>query len=332
MPPTEHPMPEPQTSPATPASLALEIAVGIAHGDPPPGPEVTSQVRAVASAILAEPPDVIRQKLEALLLGERPSEALQWLHDSGLLATLLPELEATVNFTQEMGRRHKDVWMHTKQVVAQACPRATVRWAALLHDIGKVPTRACTEDGKVTFHGHAEAGARLFDRVARRLAIRGPLRSTVRFLILHHLRANPYDGSWTDSAVRRFDREMGEHLGDLLDLSRADITSARPHRRETAVAQIEALWERILTLRELDAVVPPLPGGLGDAIMAEFGLAPGRLIGRIKEHLEETIESGQIEPHMEATYYIEYLKNNRSRWGGPGQELGDGQGKAPPRS
>src|SRR5206468_4660141 len=188
---------------------------------------------------------------------------LQWLHDAGLLKVWLPELEATVDFSQEAGRRHKDVWEHTKQVVRQSVPRPHVRWAALLHDIGKVPTRTFTPDGGVHFHRHSEVGARMFDDVARRFGFERTLKHKVRFLILHHLRANQYDGSWTDSAVRRFDREMGEHLPDLLDLSRADITSKRPGRREEALRSISQLAGRIAELRQEEARVPALPTGLG---------------------------------------------------------------------
>ena len=165
----------------------------------------------------------------------------------------LPELEATVDFSQEAGRRHKDVWEHTKQVVRQSVPRPVVRWAALLHDIGKVPTRTFTPDGGVHFHRHAEVGARMFEDVARRFGFDKPMKQKLRFLILHHLRPNQYEAAWTDSAVRRFDREMQEHLTDLLDLSRADITSARPGKRQDALRNITELAARIQTLREEDA-------------------------------------------------------------------------------
>jgi poly(A) polymerase len=89
-----------------------------------------------------------------------------------------------------------------------------VRWAALLHDIGKVPTRVLLPDGRVTFHRHAEVGARMFDQVARRLGFDRPDKQRIRFLILHHLRANAYEIAWTDAAVRRFDHEIGPSLED----------------------------------------------------------------------------------------------------------------------
>jgi poly(A) polymerase len=280
---------------------AIQLARGLAQTP-------RSEGEATAPLPLQQiPPSRRREMLEEMLLGPRADAALQWLHDTGLLAELLPEVEATVDFTQEMDRRHKDVWKHTKQVVTQASTEPTIRWAALLHDIGKVPTRAVADNGKVTFHGHAEVGARMFDRVARRLAFPKPLRTEVRFLILHHLRANQYDGSWTDSAVRRFDREMGDHLEALLGLSRADITSARRHKREAALAQIEELAQRIRALQEIDSRKPPLPSGLGNQIMERFGLDPGRIIGQLRRQLEQAVEAGELEPFREPEYYLDYL-------------------------
>ena len=221
---------------------------------------------------------------------------------------VLPELEATVDFSQEAGRRHKDVWEHTKQVVRQSVPNPLVRWAALLHDIGKVPTRVMLPDGKVTFHRHAEIGARMWDPIAKRLGFDKLERHKIRFLILHHLRANAYEPSWTDAAVRRFDHEMGDHLDDLLDLSRADVTSRRPGRRQEAVSNIHALKVRILAIRELDARVPPLPAGLGNAIMTAFSLPPSKRIGDLRKLCEEAVEAGELAERQEADYYVEFLR------------------------
>ncbi len=259
----------------------------------------------------------VQQLLEQVLMEPHVEQALQWLHDVGLLKTILPELDATVDFTQEMDRRHKDVWKHTKQVVAQSTRQREVRWAALLHDIGKVITRALTPEGKVTFYGHAEVGARMFDRVAVRLSFEEPLRGQIRFLILHHLRANQYDGTWTDSAVRRFARDMGPQLDSLLALSQADITSARPGKRQRALAQIDELSGRIAALQEIDSRVPPLPSGLGNQIMERFQLRPSRLIGDLRRHLEQAIEEGKLEPHLDSDYYLDFLKQHPQLIGKP---------------
>lgn len=286
----------------------LEVARLVATDNRMPDPAITEAAREAAPALLELGPDRLRTGIEAVIMSKGLDLGLQWMHDSGVLRTVLPELEATVDFSQEAGRRHKDVWEHTKQVVRQSVPTPAVRWAALLHDVGKVPTRVLLPDGKVTFHRHAEIGARMFDPIAKRLGFERPLRQKIRFLILHHLRANAYEAAWTDAAVRRFDHEMGGDLDDLLDLSRADVTSRRPGRRQEAVANIHALKERILAIRELDARVPPLPPGLGNAIMEAFSLPPSRRIGDIRKLCQDAVERGELEERRDADYYVDYLR------------------------
>ncbi|HEX3694896.1 MAG TPA: HD domain-containing protein [Polyangia bacterium] len=292
---------------AAPEAL-LGVAARIADSGELPPPAVTEAAREAAAQAASIPAPRARALMESVILGRSLDLSLQWLQDSGVLRVLLPELAATVAFSQEAGRRHKDVWEHTKQVVRQSVPRPTVRWAALLHDIGKVPTRVMLPDGRVTFHRHAEVGARMFDAVSRRLGFERPDRAKVRFLILHHLRGNAYEQGWTDAAVRRFDHEMGDELEDLLDLSRADVTSRRPGRRQEAVANIHALKERILIIRELDARVPPLPPGLGNAIMEAFALPPSRRIGDLRQQCEDAIERGELEERRDAGYYVDFLR------------------------
>ncbi len=253
-------------------------------------------------------PEIVRRELEAIIMSHSAGTGLQWLHDTGVLRIWLPELAATVDFSQEAGRRHKDVWEHTKQVVFQSEPRTLVRWAALLHDVGKVPTRTFTNDGKVHFHRHSEVGARMFEDVGRRLGFDRQTHKTLRFLILHHLRANQYVETWTDSAVRRFDREMDHHLTDLLDLSRADITSRRPGKRQQALLSISTLSKRIDGLREEDAVLPLLPTGIGSVIMEHFRLPPSRMIGDLKHALERAVQDGTLEPRREADYYLVHVE------------------------
>jgi poly(A) polymerase len=291
----------------SPAGL-LDLAVAVAQGASPPPPEVNAAARATAPLLAELPAPRIRAAVEEVIMARSLEVGLQWMHDAGLLRVVLPELEATVDFSQEAGRRHKDVWEHTKQVVMQSVPNPLVRWAALLHDIGKVPTRVMLPDGKVTFHRHAEIGARMWEPIAKRLGFDKPMRQQIRFLVLHHLRANAYAPSWTDAAVRRFDHEMGEHLDDLLDLSRADVTSRRPGRRQEAVRNIHALKERILAIRELDARVPPLPPGLGNTIMEVFGLPPSKRIGDLRKLCEDAVERGELEERRDAGYYVDYLR------------------------
>jgi len=287
--------------------VLLEIAGAISNeGGRMPPDGITRVAQDHAVRLSDADPKRLRDTVEATLMGRDVDSALEWMHEGGLLRVLFPELEATVDLVQEAGRQHKDVWAHTKQVVRQTVRRPLVRWAALLHDIGKVPTRTFTEEG-VHFHGHAEVGARMFDKVQPRFAFARDERQTIRFLVKHHLRTNQYSEAWTDSAVRRFHREMGAHMTDLLDLSRADITSKRPGRRKQLLEQIAALADRVEDLAEQDAKLPPLPGGVGNAIMEAFELAPSRLIGDLKRALEGAIGTGELEPRREDAYYVAYL-------------------------
>ncbi|MBK6520412.1 MAG: HDIG domain-containing protein [Polyangiaceae bacterium] len=261
----------------------------------------------------------LRARLDEVLMSTDAEAGLDALLESGALVALLPEVEAMVGFGDGEWR-HKDVWKHTKQVVRQAVPRIEIRWAALLHDIGKVKTRTISPDGEVHFFGHAEKGARMFDKLNRRLPIfskEEALRRSVRFLILHHLRASQYDASWTDSAVRRFAKEMGDELDSVLCLSRADITTKRPEKKKRGLRQISELAERVRKVQDEDAVVPPLPSGVGDVIMKAFALPPSRLIGEIKRRLEVAVETGELPGHQDADFYVEHLRANKAAFGLP---------------
>jgi poly(A) polymerase len=259
--------------------------------------------------------ETLRHYLDQLLMGRHTPSGLDALHISGALDAFLPEISALVGFGDGEWR-HKDVWKHTKQVVWQSVPRLEVRWGALLHDIGKVKTRKIEPSGEVHFFGHSEVGAAMFrKRVAKRLNFHGELYERVHYLILHHLRASQYDGSWTDSAVRRFGREMGEGLTDLLDLSRADITTKRPERKKRGLRQISELSARIQKVQNDDAKLPPLSKGIGNAMMAHFGLAPSRRIGELKELLESEISAERLEARREDEYYLAWLESRRVELG-----------------
>jgi poly(A) polymerase len=290
---------------------ALSAERGVVVGVPP---EIALEDLRAAAKLDGK---AVRAKLDRVVMGEDPELGLDQLLASGALASIFPEIHAMVGFGDGEWR-HKDVWKHTKQVVRQAVPRLEVRWAALFHDIGKLKTRSITPDGKVHFLGHAEVGTRMFDKLDNRLVLFAPepaLKETVRFLILHHLRANQYDKGWTDSAVRRFARELGAHLEDLLCLAQADITTKRPEKKRRGLAQIDELQARIAQLAAEDAQVPPLPPGVGDAIMKAFGLTPSRKIGEIKRTLEEAVAAGDVAPHQESEAYVTFVTANRERFG-----------------
>jgi len=319
--PTQPPIQTTEVTPATPQDIdramdALELAAasaerGMLVGVLPPAPR--EGFRAAARLDVAR----VRERLDRVVMGQDPEVGLDALLETGALDALFPEVHAMVGFGDGEWR-HKDVWKHTKQVVRQAVPRLEVRWASLFHDIGKVKTRSISPEGKVHFLGHAEVGTRMFDKLERRLPLFGSepvFRDTVRFLILHHLRANQYEPDWTDSAVRRFARELGEHLDDLLCLARADITTKRPEKKKKGLGQISELADRIRKLAEEDARVPPLPTGVGNAIVAAFGLPPSPKIGQIKLELEEAVRAGEIEAQLPLEAYVAFVQERRERFG-----------------
>ncbi len=261
------------------------------------------------------PIPVFRAQMDRLLTAKHPEPGLDAIESVGCLDVWLPEVAAMVGFGDNEWR-HKDVWKHTKQVVKQSVPRTEVRWGALLHDIGKPKTRRIDDRGNVTFHGHAEVGASMFrKRVAERIGFEGAQSDRVHFLILHHLRAAQYDEDWTDAAVRRFYKQMGDGLRDLLDLSRADITTKRPEKRRRGVRQISLLAKRIRDLQEEDSKVAPLPKGLGAVIMSEFGVPPSKRLGDLMKQLTAAAEAGEVERQQSADYYVQYLSAHRAEYG-----------------
>ena len=291
------------------AERLLAPATAVGETGESPDATLTARIAEQADRVAEIAPERVYELLTPGLCGRHPHVLLQWLADAGLLVRILPELQATVAFSQEGGRRHKDVWDHTKTVVRQAVPRATVRWAAVLHDIGKVTTRRFLPGGKVTFHGHAEEGVRMFRRgVTKRIGFPEPEREQIELLIRHHLRAGQYDGSWTDSAVRRFHKEMEPFLVDLLDLSRADVTSKRPGKRQRCLRMISELAKRMETLATEDAKPKPLPAGLGNELMKGLELPPGRHIGILRKRLEALYEAGELEGGREPAYYLEVVQ------------------------
>ncbi|MBW2460719.1 MAG: HDIG domain-containing protein [Deltaproteobacteria bacterium] len=301
--------PEMTTSNYDSARDALAWAVHVALEDhaaldtPPPCP--TPEEWRAASAV------DFRDHIDRILLSSEVEVGLDALHAVGALDVWLPEVASMVGFG-DAEWRHKDVWKHTKQVVRQAIPKLEVRWGALLHDIGKPRTREISPNGEVHFHGHAEVGASMFrGRLSARLGMDDDLHDRVHFLILYHLRASQYDGSWTTAAVRRFAKDMGPGLDDLLALSRADITTKRPARKKRGLLQISALAERIRGIQEDDARVPPLPKGLGTGIINKLGVPPSKRLGDLIKALTARCEAGEIEAGRDVDFYVAYLEEHR---------------------
>ena len=246
--------------------------------------------------------------VDRALMANKPQSTLEELQTAGVFQQAYPEIQAMVGFGGgESG--HKDLWDHTKRVVSQTIERRAVRWAALFHDVGKVPTFS-RNSGKVTFHGHEVVSARLFDKAARRVDMPADLRKHIRFLVRHLGHVEAYASEWTDSAVRRVQRDMGEYFDDLVWLASADITTRHAHKREQHKQRIAELRERAAAIAKKDAELPLLPKGLGEAIIEAFALKPGPRIGQLRFLAEAAVKEGKLPPREDAQVYIEYLKEH----------------------
>jgi poly(A) polymerase len=240
----------------------------------------------------------VRDEFTKLLVSPDPARGLRLLVDFGLMAHIVPEVLELRGVSQRPVHS-KDVYEHVLRVVANTPPRPAARWAGLLHDIAKPRTRSI-EDGKVHFFGHEDVGATMARDILRRLKFDRPFIDHVVRLVRLHMRANAYLPDWTDGAVRRLMLEAGETLPDLLDLSRADITSYRVERVSRAVARVAELEERVRRLRE-EAERVPLKSPLdGNELMAIFGREPGPWLRPVKDHLLGMVIDGQLAPDDKA--------------------------------
>ncbi|HEX3336904.1 MAG TPA: HDIG domain-containing protein, partial [Jatrophihabitans sp.] len=213
--------------------------------------------------------------------------------ETGLAEVVLPELPALRMAADEHGQ-HKDVYAHTLQVLAQAIdletegPDLVLRWAAVLHDIGKPATREFLPGGRVTFHHHEVVGARMARKRLKALRYSKDLVDDVTQLVFLHLRFYGYrDGEWTDSAVRRYFVDAGPLLPRLHKLVRSDCTTRNKRKAAALSAAYDTLEERIAALQaqeELDRIRPDLDG---NAIMQILGIPPGPLVGKAYKHLLE---------------------------------------------
>jgi poly(A) polymerase len=204
----------------------------------------------------------------------------------------LPEVAPLAGFSAEGS---KDLWLHTLKVVARTPARPAARWAALLHDVAK-PRTYSVAGGEVHFFGHEALGARIARQTLKRLKFDRELVEAVGRLVELHGRPAQYDDTWTDGAVRRLMLEVGPHLDDLLDLARADVTSARADVQRRAGARIAALAARCARLRE-EAELARLQSPLdGVALMALFNRPPGPWIRPVKDYLRDLVIDGDLAP------------------------------------
>lgn len=239
----------------------------------------------------------IRDEMNKLLLSPYPAKGLDLLVELGLMTWIVPEILELRGVSQQPQHKvsSKDVYAHVLRVVERSSPRLVTRWGALLHDIAKPRTRG-VEDGKIHFFGHEELGAQMTRDILKHLHFDRDFIESVSKVVRLHMRANAYTSDWTDGAVRRLMLESGNDLPDLLDLSRADITSYRADKVSRAVARVTELAERCQRLKE-EAERVPLKSPLdGNELMALFDRGPGPWLRPIKEHLLGLVIDGVLSP------------------------------------
>jgi poly(A) polymerase len=255
-------------------------------------PEVRESMTSMAGQLGRITPERVQAELNKLLLGACPRAGLEVLVEAGLADIVLPELPALQMAADEHGQ-HKDVYAHTLQVLDQAIDLddspdgdLTLRWAALLHDIGKPATREFGPGGRVSFHHHEVVGARMARKRLRELRCSKTLIEDVGQLVFLHLRFYGYrTGEWTDSAVRRYVVDAGPLLSRLHKLVRSDCTTRNKRKAAALSAAYDTLEQRIEQLQrqeQLDAIRPDLDG---NEIMQLLGLPPGPLVGKAYQYL-----------------------------------------------
>jgi poly(A) polymerase len=236
----------------------------------------------------------VAQEMAKILVSPRAGRGIRALCDLGLMRHIVPEVLAMRGMRQD-AYHHKDVFEHTLQVVDRTPATVILRWAALLHDIAKPRTRS-VEDGEVHFFGHERVGEQMTRKILTGLRLDRQTIERVATLVGMHQRANSYDDDWTDGAVRRFMREAGDALEDLLALSAADVTSRRPDRIRAAAKRVHDLEARIAEIREREEVEKLSSPLDGNELMALFDRGPGPWIRSIKERLLAAVLDGALAP------------------------------------
>lgn len=246
----------------------------------------------------------IMVEFNKIMLSKRPSKGLNLLDETGLLNYILPELTALKGIEEIDGMGHKDNFYHTLEVVdniSQHTDKLWLRWAALLHDIGKAPTKKFEKNIGWTFHGHEFLGSKMLKSIFKRLKL--PLNSDLKYVEkLVRMHARPIaliTDDASDSALRRLLFDAGEDLEDLFTLCKSDITTKNNTRQNKFKKNYEYVAEKIKQVEEKDKIRNFQPPITGEEIMALFNLKPSREIGILKEKVKEAILEGEIENNHE---------------------------------
>jgi len=241
----------------------------------------------------------IMVEFNKIMLSEKPSFGLKLLEETGLMQLIMPELTALKGIEEIEGQTHKDNFWHTLEVVdniSKNTDNLWLRWAALLHDVGKAPTKKFVEGSGWTFHGHEFLGSKMVKTIFHRLKL--PLGSDMKYVQkLVKLSSRPIaliDDGTSDSALRRLLFDAGEDLEDLFILNKADITTKNSSKQAKFKRNFEEVALKIKEVEEKDHVRNFQPPISGEEIMELFNLQPGREIGILKEKVKEAILEGEI--------------------------------------
>ncbi|WP_276390199.1 CCA tRNA nucleotidyltransferase [Eudoraea chungangensis] len=252
----------------------------------------------------------IIDEFNKILLSPVPSVGIVLLHETGLLPLLFPELKALQGIEEIEGQRHKDNFWHTLEVVdniSKATDNLWLRWAALLHDIGKAPTKKFDKKVGWTFHGHEFVGSKMVYKLFRRLHL--PLNEKMKFVQkMVRMSSRPIilaEDHITDSAIRRLVFDAGNHVEDLMTLCEADITTKNPRKQQRYKNNFKRVRNKIVEVEARDSLRNFQPPVSGEEIMKTFNLKPSREIGIIKEAIKEAILEGEIpNDHDKAFEYM----------------------------